>query len=69
MGPELRNEVRSLGTCRPVRGGEPFALAEDVLRVVGRLAREAQSIQALRAIACSELVVAPTSEAAYRDGA
>jgi hypothetical protein len=68
VGQEMRNELHALGACRLARGGEPFALAEDVMRIVSRLEREAPTIQALRAIASSGLVVALETEVADRDG-
>ena len=69
VGPDLRGELRTLGTCRLAGGGEPFALAEDVMRIVARLERDAPTIQVLGSIASSGLVVAlQTQEATDRDG-
>jgi hypothetical protein len=68
VGPEMRNELRALGTCRLARGGEPSALSDDVMRIVARLERDAPTIQVLREIASSGLVVALQTEAADRDG-
>ena len=68
VGQEMRSELHALGACRLSRGGEPFALSDDVMRIVARLEREAPTIQALRAIASSELVVALETEVADRDG-
>ena len=68
VGPEMRSELHALGSCRLARGGEPFALAEDVMRIVARLERDAPTIQVLDTIASSGLVVALHTEAAERDG-
>lgn len=68
VGPEMRAELHALGACRPARGAEPFALADDVMRTVARLEREAPTIRALGSIASSGLVVALQTEAADRDG-
>jgi len=64
----MRNELRTLGACRLARGGERFALSEDVMRIVARLERDAPTIQVLGSIASSGLVVALQTEAAARDG-
>ena len=58
VGPELRAELHALGACRLARGGEPLALAEEVMRIVARLERDAPTIQVLGSIASSGLVVA-----------
>jgi hypothetical protein len=68
VGPELRNELHALGACRLARGGEPFALGEDVMRIVARLERDAPNIRVLGSIASSRLVVALQTEVADRDG-
>ena len=68
VGPGMRNELRTLGACRLARGGERFALSEDVMRIVARLERDAPTIQVLGSIASSGLVVALQTEAADRDG-
>jgi len=68
VGPEMRSELHALSACGLARGAEPFALAEDVMRSVARLEREAPTIQARGSIASSGLVVAPQTEAADLDG-
>ena len=68
VDPTLRAELHALGACRLARGAEPFALAEDVMRIVARLEREAPTIQTLGSIASSGLVVALQTEVAERDG-
>jgi hypothetical protein len=68
VGPVLRAELHALGACRLARDAEPFALAEDVMRIVARLEREAPPIQRLASIAPSGLVVATQAEVGDRDG-
>lgn len=68
VGPVLRAELHALGACRLARGTEPFALAEDVIRIVARLERDAPPVQRIAAIASSGLVVALEAEAGDRDG-
>lgn len=68
VGPALRAELHALGGCRLARGAEPSALAEDVMRIVARLEREAPTIQSLGSIASSGLVIALRTEVAGRYG-
>lgn len=68
VGPTVRAELHALGGCRLARGAEPFALAEDVLRIAARLERGAPTIRALGSIASSGLVMALRTEVADRDG-
>jgi hypothetical protein len=68
VGPEMRGELHALSACRLARGAERFALADDVMRIVARLEREAPTIQALGSIGSSGLVVALQTEAADRHG-
>ncbi len=68
VGPALRAELHALGSCRLARGAEPFALADDVMRIVAQLEREAPTIQTLGSIASSGLVVALPTEVAERHG-
>lgn len=69
VGPALRAELHALGGCRLAGGAEPFALAEDVMRIAARLEREAPTLQALGSIASSGLVIALRSEVPDHDGA
>lgn len=62
VDPAMRAELHALGACRLARGAEPLALAEDVMRVVARLERDAPPIQRLGSIASSGLVVALEAE-------
>ena len=68
LDPALRAELHALGRCRLARGTEPFAFAEDVLRIAARLEREAPTILVLDSIASSGLVMALRTEVADRDG-